>query len=713
MDLNDQLCWQQFTLRLVDGRSLKRLQRSWLIVAGWILALVGVAVAEPVDPRFPSELQPVPVEEWSRRPWVRIRQLEAERERLITEISVLPQHDPIFSSEHLGYHSSVGDPVSDEELPPHQLVIKLAQRPLLDSIALVPAFDPTKSRTYAFPKRFKIEVMSVASGEFETFVDWMDEDFPNPGLYPAFFSGLSNRVTQIRLTVPQVMQESDEAYFALGEIYLFRSRPDGRMGANAMAWGNESIQVTDTFSMPPYWNLQYLHDGQAGFGPPLSDQRVESEDLMITYEKGEPFLDKVQVTMDLGRLRSVGRIDFWPAAAPYRLALPSFGFPGKVSVAISRNPDFENARVFRKSKVLKPVNADAHMYGGSLFSIIGKATQGRYVRITMEGLSEYKGRPILGLGEISVSNNENVLSQNCKITAEGIPSDDLEQLPRLVDGYARQRRIIFQGEWIKGLAQRRPLDRRLAKVELELKQVRASWRSIQLRSAGWGGGIVCLCLVGGLVLQRRQRFRHAKRLREQINSDLHDDIGSKVAAISLASTYVEKNAAEPSVRGRGARIQAIASAMHRGLRNVLWLTDTRTDTLDQLVQKLADCARIGIAAERLSLKTSPIRSIPAKPVGVQAKRDLLLFFEETLHNAASHSNATRIIVEVLVQGRKLNISVQDNGVGFERPSEEEIMGSSAHHGLRTMHERSKRLHGQLKIHSVPERGTTVELCVTV
>jgi signal transduction histidine kinase len=692
---------------------MKGLRRRLLCWTGGILTGVGFAAAEPVDPRFPSEWVTEAAIEWSDWLPTRIEQLEAEQAQLLEQISVLPQHDPVFSSDHLGYHSSVGDPESGEELPPHQLVIKLAQRPLLDSVALVPAFNPSESRSYAFPKRFKIEVMRAATKDFEIFVNWMDEDFPDPGLYPVFFSGLSNRVTQIRLTVPQVMRKSDEAYFALGEIYLFRSRSDGRMGANALAWGNEIITVSDSFSMPPYWSQQYLHDGQAGFGAPLSDQRVESEDLMVTYEKGEAFSDQVQVTMDLGRLRPIGRIDLWPAAAPYRLALPSFGFPGKIAVEISRTPDFVNAKVFKKSKVLKPVNAGAHMYGGSLFSIIGKATPGRYVRITMEGLSEYKGRPILGLGEISVSNNEYVLSRDCKLTAQGIPPDDLEQLPRLVDGYARQRRILLQGEWIKGLAQRRPLDRRLAAVERELELARATLRRIQLRSSIWGGGIVATTLAVGLVLQRRQRLRHAKRLREQISSDLHDDIGSKVAAISLASTYVEKNAAESSVRRRGARIQAIASAMHRGLRNVLWLTDTRTDTLDQLVQKLADCARIGIAAERLSLKTSPIRSVPAKPVNVQTKRDLLLFFEEVLHNAASHSDATRISVEVLVQGKKLHLQVQDNGIGFELPAEDEITDSSIHHGLRTMNERSKRLRGQLEIQSVPGRGTTVELWVSV
>jgi hypothetical protein len=259
---------------------MKGLRRRLLCWTGGILTVVGLAVADPVDPRFPSERVTEVAIEWSDWLPTRIEQLEAEQAQLLEQISVLPQHDPIFSSDHLGYHSSVGDPESDEELPPHQLVIKLAQRPLLDSIALVPAFNPTESRTYAFPKRFKIEVMAAGKKEFETFASWMDEDFPDPGLYPVFFWGINKRVTQIRLTVPQVMQESDEAYYALGEIYLFRARSDGHLGANTMAWGNETINAADSFSMPPYWGQRYLHDGQAGFGTPLSDLRGSCDVLL-------------------------------------------------------------------------------------------------------------------------------------------------------------------------------------------------------------------------------------------------------------------------------------------------------------------------------------------------------------------------------------------------------------------------------------------------
>ncbi|MCK4564150.1 MAG: hypothetical protein KAU94_05720 [Verrucomicrobia bacterium] len=376
---------------------------------GYSVALLGVTLPEPpllpspplIDPRFPAEWharQAIPCEEWARWPRTRLRQLEAERSRLLAAISVLPQHDPIFLSNHLGYHSMFEEPGSDGSLPPHQIVFKWEFPSRLDSIALVPAFNPKEFGAYAFPKRFKIEVWDVYMAAFETVVNWMDEDFPDPGPYPVLGGGIDRGVSQVRITVPQVARESGVAYYALGEIYLFRQTAAGGVADNMAIWGRSiDVEVSDSFSMPPLWDAQYLNDSIVSLGFPLSDETVEVADLMVTYDDEAQFSDNVQLTLDLGRVQDIGRIDFWPAAAPYLLALPAFGFPEKITVEMSANPDFKPV------KVVKANNASRRMHRENLLSIIGEGYDAQYIRVTMEGLSEYKGKRILGLGEISVS----------------------------------------------------------------------------------------------------------------------------------------------------------------------------------------------------------------------------------------------------------------------------------------------------------------------
>jgi len=238
-------------------------------------------------------------------------------------------------------------------------------------------------------------------------------------------------------------------------------------------------------------------------------------------------------------LRPVGRIDFWPAAAPHLLALPSFGFPENILVEISPDPDFET------TKELNIENISEDVYRNNLISVFGGAYPSQYIRITVDGLRTYKGERVLGLGEILVSSNEKVWSVGSKVVAQGIPEEYLDQLPRLVDGYSRQRRILPQGEWVRGLAQRRPLDRRLAVVERELELARTSWRTTQFRISIWGGSAVFAGLIIGMVLQRLQRRRILDRLKRRITRDLHDDVGSNLGSVALTAEklkYADVNA---------------------------------------------------------------------------------------------------------------------------------------------------------------------------
>ncbi|MCK4564983.1 MAG: histidine kinase dimerization/phosphoacceptor domain-containing protein, partial [Verrucomicrobia bacterium] len=244
-----------------------------------------------------------------------------------------------------------------------------------------------------------------------------------------------------------------------------------------------------------------------------------------------------QFMLDLGKPRVVGRIDFWPAAAPYEVEVPSFGFPQEISVKVSDDPDFKTG---------KQLNFQS--FRGKLLSVTGEGINARYVHITMEGLDEYKGMPILGLGEISVSRGDRAASVGCKVVAQGIPDRCQDQLALLVDGISRQRRILPQGEWIRGLAQRRPLDRRLAVVERELELARTAWQHIKQRSIIWMGIILSMGLIGGLVVQQRMRKRGIAKLKGRIARDLHDDVGSNLGSISLTAEQLKHVVVDAEVK---------------------------------------------------------------------------------------------------------------------------------------------------------------------
>ena len=162
--------------------------------------------SEPVDPCNPGERSSRSAEEHEAPDrWLptRIRQLEDERASLLHRISELPYHAPTALSGHIGYHCR---PQANGEHPDgavSRIDVQFMTNPRVGAIALAPALVPGREGSYAFPRRFKIDVMDrevvwvggpegrraepQPSYEWREVVNWMDEDFPDPGSYPVFF----------------------------------------------------------------------------------------------------------------------------------------------------------------------------------------------------------------------------------------------------------------------------------------------------------------------------------------------------------------------------------------------------------------------------------------------------------------------------------------------------------------------------------------------
>jgi len=676
--------------------------------AGWVLVWAGLSFAEPVDPRNPGEAGTLQVDqETPMKRWLpaRIRQLEEELRQLHEKIALSPQHAPKPLPDHLGYHSPPGNGTDS----PHLIEVTFEFDPRLAAIALVPAFVPGGSGSYAFPKRFKIEVMDRGSGwvggeegqwivppppyQWIEVVNWMEEDFPDPGPYPVFFSIGGTRVNQLRVTVPQSTKNSDDSYYALGEMYLFRQHDNGQIGDNMMVWGDTiAIGATDSLSKPPLWDEQYLYDGVVGLGIPLSEEAAGVGDLMLTWENRELMEAPVQVVLDLGQMRPIGRIQLWPAEAPHGMAIPQFGFPGKIAVELSNSPDFSTAKVFEVT------NVRGRMHNDNLLNVITSAEKARYVRLTLDDLPEYKGKMILGLGEIRVSEYDEVWSINCEVSATGIPQDGLNQLPRLVDGFSRKRRILREAEWVKGLALRRPLDRRLAVVEQELELAREAWSELKLHASIWGGGLLCFVLLGAMGLQRLQRRQILKRLKTRITRDLHDEVGSSLGGIRLAARRMEDAGA---TKDDLSELSLMAREASASLRDVVWVIDQTSIRLPELLKKL--CERAERVLSGMELDIDLPADCPNREVPLTFKRHLLMFFKEAVHNCARHSGATAVKICISVNDETLSLSLGDNGCGFD--PEEPRDGW----GVDSMGKRAEELGGGMDLQTEPGKGTTVIL----
>ncbi len=99
----------------------------------------------------------------------------------------------------------------------------------------------------------------------------------------------------------------------------------------------------------------------------------------------------------------------------------------------------------------------------------------------------------------------------------------------------------------------------------------------------------------------------------------------------------------------------------------------------------------------------------------EAELALFRIVQEALSNVRRHSHASRVTTVVEFgegrtrpeQSRRVRITVDDNGQGFELPDRTSDLAATGKLGLIGMHERARLLGGTLLIQSEPGGGSTV------
>jgi signal transduction histidine kinase len=123
----------------------------------------------------------------------------------------------------------------------------------------------------------------------------------------------------------------------------------------------------------------------------------------------------------------------------------------------------------------------------------------------------------------------------------------------------------------------------------------------------------------------------------------------------------------------------------------------------QSCEELAVQQEISQIGFRLIIGGAPRRLQPA------ARDEIYLIGREALINAAHHSRASEIEVELEYAAKSLRVSIRDNGCGID--SHLLRSGRDERRGLQGMRERAQRIGAKLRVLSRVGAGTEVELSV--
>jgi signal transduction histidine kinase len=108
-------------------------------------------------------------------------------------------------------------------------------------------------------------------------------------------------------------------------------------------------------------------------------------------------------------------------------------------------------------------------------------------------------------------------------------------------------------------------------------------------------------------------------------------------------------------------------------------------------------------------------AVEGDPHQLPGETELSLFriTQEALTNIRKHSQATEVNIKVDFTDHHVSLTIQDNGIGFEKPSKLNGLAVNGKLGLAGMDERVQLLGGRLDIDTRQGKGTTINVEVPV
>jgi PAS domain S-box-containing protein len=189
--------------------------------------------------------------------------------------------------------------------------------------------------------------------------------------------------------------------------------------------------------------------------------------------------------------------------------------------------------------------------------------------------------------------------------------------------------------------------------------------------------------------------------RTRIARELHDDIGQRLALLSIELETLQHTPNQREFPGRiyqilkqtseiATEIQAISHRLHSSKLEYLGLVAAARGYCAELSEQ--QNVRIDFLDEGVP------RSLPT-----EIEMSLFRVLQEALRNALKHGRVRQVKVELRTRSNSIYLTVRDFGVGFDPATA--LHGKGL--GLVSMQERVRLVHGELTIDSAPNSGTSI------
>lgn len=207
------------------------------------------------------------------------------------------------------------------------------------------------------------------------------------------------------------------------------------------------------------------------------------------------------------------------------------------------------------------------------------------------------------------------------------------------------------------------------------------------------------------------QFNAVLNERTRLAQELHDTLEQTLTGIALQMDTASKFAPSdvPRANHHTELARNLVTQSQTEVRCSVW--DLRSHSPEQI-----DLAGLLLKiSNQLTDDTSIKVQVNAvgrvRPLSELIEENLLRVAQESLTNIIKHSKATQAVITVDYGPKTVNLTIQDNGVGFV--VDQQAGPREGHFGLLGITERTSRLRGKVSITSQPGKGTSIQVNIPI
>lgn len=192
---------------------------------------------------------------------------------------------------------------------------------------------------------------------------------------------------------------------------------------------------------------------------------------------------------------------------------------------------------------------------------------------------------------------------------------------------------------------------------------------------------------------------------QTIASEIHDNIGQLLSITKLTLSTVDTSRQPVRAQEKVNNALELLNSSIRELRQMASILHARNLLQEGLENAVSNELKWLSKSDQYSISMKVTGDRPAIANG---EHELIAFrlIQELLNNTIKHARATEISVLFEYHLRTLNITISDNGIGFDVASS---ISKPTGLGLHNLFNRARIIGGNLDIRSAPGKGTTASL----